>query len=141
MTGSLKGRHNVHQQMGTIFKGAKKSISIITTSEGLKELHKNHGDILKKAASRGVKVRIAAPVSKEHSTILPEIRGYAEVKKSDATNGRVAVVDDSHVVIAVTDEKKVDETQDLSLWTQSDHLAGDVMGPMFNSMWKNLSAA
>lgn len=141
LTGSLKGRHMLHQQMGTVFKNAKKSISIVTTASGLADLHAKHTDTLKKAAGKGVKVRIAVPVTKDTAPAVNAMKEFADVKKLDKVNGRFAVVDGNHVVMALTDDKTVDPTQDLSLWTQSEHVAADVLAPLFESMWKELSAA
>jgi len=39
-----------------MFKKAKKSVRIMTTDAGLKELEENHYNVLKKAATSGVKV-------------------------------------------------------------------------------------
>ncbi len=140
LIGSLKGSHAMHQQLDTIFKGARKKISIVTTAEGLAVLHSKHGELLKKAAGKGVKIRIAAPVGKDNGS-LPSVKSYAEVRKLDKNAGRFCLVDDNHLVMSLTDEKNTHPTQDLSLWTQSDHVAGAVLGPMFDSVWSRLSTA
>jgi len=140
MIGSLKGRHSMHTQLETLFKNAKTDISIITTVDGMKELHSNHSDLLKKASGKGVKVRIIAPASKELTEQVNAFKGFATVKQSDkAVNaGRFAIVDGNHVVFALTDDKKVHPTQDLSFWSQSTHVAKEVFGPMFDAYWNTL---
>jgi len=141
LTGSLRGRHMLHQQMGTVFKGAKKSISIVTTAVGLADIHAKHADTLKKAAGKGVKVRIAAPFNKDTAAAISALKEFADVKKLDKVGGRFAVVDGNHILLSLTDDKSVDPTQDLSLWTQSEHVAAEVMAPLFESMWKELASA
>lgn len=142
LTGSLRGRNALHNQLEMVFKGAKSNINILTSSAGLADLHARHADILKKAAGRGVKIRIAAPIDKESSAAAAAFKGIAEIKKADGKiGGRFAVVDDNHVVLALTNDSEVHPTQDLALWTQSEHVAGDVMGPMFDAIWKSLSNA
>jgi len=142
MTGSLRGRHMMHQQLETCIKNAKKKISIVTSEEGLTELHSKHGDMLRKAAGRGVKVRIAAPITKENGQAVQALKDFAEIKKMEKdTGGRFALVDDSHVILSLTDDKSVHPTQDLAFWTQSEHVAGGILGPMFESMWKSLASA
>jgi len=141
LTGSLKGRHMMQQQMGTIFKNAKKSISIMTSAAGLNDLHAKHADILKKVASKGVKIRIAAPATKDTAVAISALKEFADVKKADKIGGRFAVVDGNHVVMALTDDKCVDPTQDLSMWTQSEHVAAEVFAPLFDSVWKDLDSA
>ncbi len=142
ITGSLRGRHMVSQQLETLIRGAKKKVSIVTSVEGLHELNHKHAEHLKKAASRGVRIRIAAPVGKEHAQAVSELKTFAEVKRLDKDNsGRFALIDDNHVVLALTDDKNTHPSQDLALWTQSEHAAAAVMAPMFESMWKTLPSA
>jgi sugar-specific transcriptional regulator TrmB len=139
ITGSLKGRDALYQQLETIFRGARNSISILTTSKGLSDLHSNLGDLLRKLANKGVKIKIAAFHGKDSAGVIEDLKSFAEIRKINKSNilGRFFVVDGSHVVMSVTDED-VHPTQDLALWSQSNHIAGDVIGPMFNNIWQNL---
>jgi len=139
MTGSLRGRGALQQQLETCFKNAKNSISILTTQRGLADIETTESEALKKASERGVKIRIAAQFGKENSSTIEKIKQYAEIKKISRPDitGRFCVVDDSHVVMALTDED-VHPTQDLALWTQSEHIAADVLGPIFDFIWQKL---
>ena len=141
LTGSLRGRKALHQQMETIFKGAKKRISIMTTAKGLNTIHAKHGDFLRKASAKGIKVRIAAPVTRDNSKAVSGLKKFAEVRKADKPMGRLCLVDNNHIVMSLTDDKTVHETQDLGLWTQSNHVAGSVMGPLFDAMWSGMKKA
>ncbi len=142
MTGSLKGRRMLYQQLETVMKGAKKRISIVTTEEGSRELQAMHSDVLRKAADRGVKIKIATPVSRENEAAVAALKEIAEVRKLSKENaGRFAVIDNSHIIMSLTDDKVVHHTQDFSLWTQSEHVAGSLLGPMFDCMWKDLPGA
>jgi phosphatidylserine/phosphatidylglycerophosphate/cardiolipin synthase-like enzyme len=142
MTGSLKGRDALYEQLETIFKGAKNDISIFTTEKGLADLNSVHADILKKAAERGVKIRIAAPYSKDNASVLNKLKQFAEVRKLDdiGIEGRFIVADNNHVVMAMTDED-VHPTQDFAMWSQGEHIADHMFGPIFNKVWKDLDQA
>jgi len=142
MTGSLRGRDALYQQLESCFKNAKESISIMTTPKGLTDMQALHADILKKAADRGVKIRIAAQYGKENAPFVEKLKGFAEIKKitKPEISGRFCVVDGSHVMMALTDED-VHPTQDLAFWTQSEHVAADVLQPMFDFIWQNLEKA
>ena len=142
MTGSLRGRSTLYDQLEACFKSAKNNISILTTPKGLNDLQQIHSDILKKASDRGVKIRIVAQYGKEHQPIIDKFKGFAEIKKitKPEISGRFCVVDGSHVVMALTDED-VHPTQDLAFWTHSEHVAGDVLQPIFDFLWQKLEAA
>jgi sugar-specific transcriptional regulator TrmB len=137
MTSSLKGRDALNQQMETVFKQAKSDISILTTERGLAELEKKHANVLKKASQRGVKIRIAAPFTKETMKSIEKLKEFSDIRKINKSDafGRVSLVDNSHVVMSLTDEK-VHPTQDLALWSQSQHVAENLLGPMFNMLWE-----
>jgi len=143
MTGSLRGRNALHNQLESIFKGAKSHIHIITTSAGLAEIHGRHSDILRKASNRGVKIHIAAPMSKETNAAVTSLKAFADVKRlpDNKASGRFAIVDGTHLIMSLTNDKDIHPTQDLALWTQSDHMVGATIGPMFEAMWAKLPSA
>jgi sugar-specific transcriptional regulator TrmB len=137
MTSSLRGRDALNQQMETVFKQAKNEISILTTAKGLEDLEKKHSNNLKKASQRGVKIRIAAPYTKDTMKAIEKLKQFADIRKiskNDAV-GRVSLVDGCHVVMSLTDEK-VHPTQDMAMWSQSQHVAEKLLGPMFNMLWE-----
>ena len=142
MTGSLRGRNAFYQQLESVFRNAKSNISILITSKGLSELYSEFRDLLRRAASKGVKIKIATFYGKDNAEILEDLKSFAEVRKANKSDimGRFFVIDNSHVIMALTDED-VHPTQDLALWSQSDHIAKGVMGPMFKLMWQNLEPA
>ncbi len=140
LSAALKGRNAMHSQLETLFKGAKKSISIVTTADGLNDLHSKHSDLLKKVAGKGVKIRVAAPHSKEHGPIVKHLSGFADVKKVKKSDvkGRMFIIDGDHTVLALTDDKSVHPTQDVAFWSQSSHVAKNLVKPMFDAFWSNL---
>lgn len=142
MTGSIRGRTALYQQLESCFKNAKNSISIVTTPRGLGDLQQINEDILRKASDRGVKIRIAAQYGKENEPIVTKLKEYAEIKRivKPEIAGRFCVVDGNHVVMALTDED-VHPTQDLAFWTQSEHIAADVLQPIFDFLWQKLESA
>jgi len=133
LTASLKGHTAFHNQLETLIKGAKKEISIITNERGLKDIHEKHSEHLRKASKRGVKVRIGVPGLKKAPS---HFKGLASVKTlSKKIDGRFCLIDNNHVVFSLTDNKKTHPTQDLSIWTQSEHAVANMLAPMFNSVW------
>ena len=133
MTGTLKGRHSINQHLSMLIKKAAKEIRIITTESGLNELYSNHYNALKKVSKRGVKVRILAPIG--DTVPVKAFAEIAEIKNIKKPLNRVFTFDDKHVLFALTDDKKVHQTQDVAFWAQSSHAVKSLAEPFFNSAW------
>ncbi len=140
-TGTLKGRYSVHQQMTSMFKEADKKINILTTPEGLNELVEHHYDILKKANDKGVDIKVLATNTEKCVDAVKTLSGVAEVRnvndKELPVSGRFVVVDGRELVFALTDYKTVHATQDLAIWSKSEHAAKEVLEPLFKLAWNN----
>ncbi|MBI4162573.1 MAG: TrmB family transcriptional regulator [Candidatus Aenigmarchaeota archaeon] len=143
MTGALKGRYAMHQQIESMFKKAKKSVKIMTTDTGLKELEENHLNVLKKAAASGVKIQIAAHMSKDSSesakslSKVAQVKDIADVEVLEKAQGRLFIVDGNEFVLGLTDDLKTHPTQDVAFWTQGSHAAENMFEPFFEIVWKN----
>ncbi len=136
LTGSIKGRHILYQQLETLFKNAKKYISIFAPPEMIKELHVSHGSLLRRLASKGVEIKILTnkPLAPE---FLEEIKKIAKVRKITTTReklGRFCLIDGKHVVVTLTDHG-AHPLQDTALWASSEHAAG-TLEHMFESLWE-----
>lgn len=144
ISGSLKGRNSIHQQVGTMLKSAESSVDILTTENGLKELNANHADLLKAAADKGIKIRIAAPVTSKNREDADTLRKYAAVKDSSGITGkvpstRVFSVDGGQSVVALTDDEKTHHTQDVAFWSASPHFSQSFVKPTFDMIWERLN--
>src|SRR3990167_11562664 len=99
LTGALKGRYAMLQQLETMMKNAKKTIKLMTTENGLSELAENHTNVIKKASESGVKIQIAAPVTKNTAEHARALGKYAQVRNLEGAEniqkflGRMCVVD------------------------------------------------
>jgi sugar-specific transcriptional regulator TrmB len=140
MTGALKGSHSVSQQLSTMFRDANKKISIVTTPEGVEDLATKYIDLLRKASSRGVDIKIATTVAKAGES-LNALNSVAEVRSLDKrampVNGKFFIVDGKEMVFSLTDTKSVHSSQDMALWSRSEYAAGDMLEPLFNLVWTN----
>ncbi len=140
MSGSLQGRHQIHQHMGTMFQQAQKSIKVATSEQGLNDIYENHSDLLEEAREQGVNVRILAPVTDNNRNAYENLSNVAEVRhldegnEFDMPNGRFAIVDNDGLTVSMTGED-VHSTQDTAFWTRSDHLAESTMEPVFDMLW------
>lgn len=140
LTGALKGREQMIQQMETMLRNAEDRIYMMVSDKGLKQIYEREGNLLKEAADRGVKIRIAAPLKQGVDDIVKELSNYAEVKKLEDGHiyGRFAIADGKEVTFALTHEDEVHHTQDISFWSKSQHVTGNMLEPLFEQYWKNL---
>jgi sugar-specific transcriptional regulator TrmB len=143
MTGALKGRHAMHQQIESMMKNAKKSVKLMTTENGARDLLENHGNLMKKISDSGVKIQIAAPVTKNNEETIKSLAKYAQVRNIENVElvekfaGRFCVVDGQEFVMGLTDDVKTHPTQDIALWTQSSHASSAIFDPMFEIVWQH----
>jgi sugar-specific transcriptional regulator TrmB len=140
MTGTMKGSFVINRQLKSIFKEAKKSINIVTTEQGLQDLYDNHGRALKKVAKSGIKVKILAPVEGAAKAAAGDLAQIADVRKLAQPAGKFAIVDNNHVFMSLTDDKKVHESQHVAFWASSQHAAEKIMAPLFNNLWDGAAA-
>jgi sugar-specific transcriptional regulator TrmB len=140
MTGSLKGKYSVLQQMDSMFRNASSSINILTTPAGLNELFENHISLLKKLNEKGVKIKIATKADKSASDAIKALSGIAEVRNITSDefplSGRFYVVDGQQMMLGLSDPELVHSSQDMMFWTKSEHAARNIIDPLFGLIWQ-----
>lgn len=140
MSGSLKGRHQINQHVGTMFQEAQESIKILTTEEGLKNIRDDHYNLLKEAKENGVNVQVLAPVTDENQAEADEISEFADVRhlenreEFDIPNSEFTVIDEDALTMSMT-HQEVHSTQEAAFWSQSDHMAEEALSPLFDVLW------
>ncbi len=141
LTGALKGRSSMNQQMQALLRSSEKSFSLLTSYEGLNEFFENHSKLVESAAKRGVKIRIAAPFEKAPDDMVKGLRSFADLRdtKEMDISGRVALADGKELILALTRDSDTHPTQDLHFWSHSSHATGEVLEPLFEIVWKNSS--
>jgi len=134
IAGTLKGNVSINQQIKALIKGAGSYIKVITTDDGLEELHSNHMNVLKSRKKAGANIKILAPNAS--SKAAKSLSAVAEVKEMGTEMGRIFNADGEHFMISLTDGKEVHPTQDVAFWAGSKHVAKDVLEPIFDGLWE-----
>ncbi len=130
LTGSLRGRDNLYNHLNMIFKNAKKSIKIVTTSSGLKRKKQHFQKVLKKASNNGINIKIISSVDDK------DLNQIAEIKKINDINARFVIVDDKELVFMLLHDNDVHESYDTGIWVNSKFFA-QTLSQMFDNSWKN----
>lgn len=137
--GSLKGRHNLYNHIELTMKNAAESVNLQTTSQGLIRKVDALKPVFEKLKKRGVRIRIAAPLTKETKAAVKEISNVAEVRHTNA-KGRFCVVDGKEVVFMLLDDEQVHPTYDTGIWVNAPFFASH-LNSMFEESWKGMKPA
>lgn len=140
LSGSLRGRHNLYSHLETVIKNANKSVTIMTTSQGLMRKVEGLKPVFEKLKKKGVKIRIAAPLTKDTKNAVTDLGSLAEVRNVTDTSARFCIVDGKELVFMVLDDKEVHPTYDVGIWVNTPFFAQALEG-MFNNVWKGMPRA
>ncbi len=135
LSGSLRGRHNLYSHLELMISNAEKSVTIVTTPQGLMRKVEGLRPVLEKIKKRGVKIRIASPVTKESMAAAKEISAIAEVRNIQAIKARFCIVDAKEILFMVLDDKEVHPTYDVGIWVNTPFFAAALEG-LFEMAWK-----
>lgn len=136
LSGSLRGRHNLYNHLELIIRNAQKSVVIMTTSQGLMRKVEGLKPTFDKLKKKGVKIRIAAPVSKEATNSAKEVNKVAEVRHTDH-HARFCIVDDKEIMFMVLHDQEVHPTYDLGIWVNTPFFA-NALSNLFDMAWKGM---
>ncbi len=136
LSGSLRGRHNLYNHLELTIRNAENSVTLMTTAQGLLRKADSLRSTFEKLKKRGVKVRIAAPLGKESTQALKDLRGLAEIRHAD-NSARFCIVDGKELIFMVLNDKDVHPTYDLGIWVNSPFFANTMEG-LFDHAWKNM---
>jgi len=134
LSGSLRGRHNLYNHMELTIRNAEESVTIMTTPQGLMRKVEGLKPTFEKIKKRGVKIRIAAPLTKECAAAVKDISTVAEVRNTDS-KGRFIVVDGKEIIFMVLDDNEVHPTYDVGIWVNTPFFA-TALEDLFEVAWK-----
>ncbi|MBT3395047.1 hypothetical protein HOA59_00740 [archaeon] len=129
ISGSIRGRKNIYNQIEELLNGAEKSITIATTKSGISRKLASFSTLIKSKSKKGVKVRIMAPEVED----IENISKIASVKNVKNLNARFIMVDDKEVLFMLTDDD-VHETSDSGIWVKSPFFV-NAMSNLVESTW------
>ena len=134
LSGAIKGRRNINDQLETLFRNAKENILISTTKDGF--LRK--AEILKSLSKKlkDVKVKIIVPEDEKVKEYAKELKN-AEIKFSNTFNSRFALVDGKELFFMIQDDSKVHESYDTGIWVKSPYFVKSLEN-LFEINWKTL---
>ncbi len=139
LSGSLRGRHNLYNHLELTIRNAEESVILMTTSQGFLRKVEGFKQTFEKIKKRGVKIRIAAPITKEAAKVVKDIKDVAEVRHTDS-KARFCVVDGKEIIFMVMDDSEVHPTYDIGIWVNTPFFAS-AMENLFDLAWKTMKPA
>jgi|TARA_Y100000310_G_scaffold302635_1_gene340211 sugar-specific transcriptional regulator TrmB len=137
LSGAIRGRHNLYTHLETMIKRADKSITLVTTSKGLLRKVDALKPELDKLSKKGVKIKVAAPITKESMKIAKDLAKIAEVRNSSQVGARFCIVDGNEMMFMVKDDEEVHPTYDIGIWVNTKYFA-NALNSMFDLAWKDM---
>jgi len=138
LSGSIRGRQNVYNHLDMMIRSAEDSLVLVTTADGLNRKFEVLLPSLEKAKKRGVKIKIAAPITPENIKVAKELSKVGEVRHLEGFNGRFAIADAEQILFMLLDDKSVHPNYDVAVWLSTEYLA-KTFQDMFEYSWKNLT--
>ena len=139
LSGSLRGRHNLYNHLELTIRNAEESVTLMTTSQGFIRKMEGLKPTFEKLKKRGVKIRIAAPITKEALAALKDVQGLAEVRHTD-NKARFCIVDGKELIFMVLDDNEVHPTYDVGIWVNTPFFA-KALNDLFDLAWKSMKPA
>jgi len=137
LSGSIKGRNNIYNQMESMIRNAEKSIVLVASSQGLIRKYESLKNALNTAKKKNVDIKIAAPLSKEHKDVLKDLSNLSEIRHTDNLNSRFLLVDNKELLFMLLDDKDVHSNYDVGVWLNSPFWA-NTLTTFFKAEWKNM---
>ena len=139
LSGSLRGRHNLYNHLELTIRNAEETVTLMTTSQGLMRKVEGLKPTLEQVKKRGVKIRIAAPLTKETRNAVKEIQDIADVRHTNS-KARFCIVDGKEIIFMVLDDSEVHPTYDVGIWVNTPFFA-KALEELFDLAWKNMKTA
>lgn len=139
LSGSLRGRHNLYNHIELTIRNAEETVTIMTTSQGLMRKVEGLKPTLEKIKKRGVKIRIAAPLTKENAAAAKDISEVAEIRNCNS-KARFVIVDGKEIIFMVLDDVEVHPTYDVGIWVNTPFFAS-ALEELFELAWNDMKKA
>ncbi len=137
LSGSLKGRQNLYNHLDMMVRDAEKTITIVTTREGLNRKLEVLMPSLEKCKKRGVKIRVAAPIDKNNLKVAKEFKKVAEVRNLENMKARFVIIDSNQLMFMLFDDEKFHPNYDTGVWINTEFFAS-ALEQMFELAWKEM---
>ena len=137
LSGAIKGRENINDNVSSLLSEAQKEVLMITTADGLARKANAFRKNAKNLSQKKINVRIVAPITKENADVVKELSKFAEIRNTQRINSRFLIVDNKKVLFMLMGDKEVHSDFDTAVWVETPYFA-NALGSFFNVVWEKL---
>lgn len=136
LSGALKGRQNIYNHLDMLVREAEKTITIVTTADGLNRKLEVLMPSLEKAKKRGVVIKIAAPITPENKKVAKDFSKVAEIRDVEDLRARFMIIDSEQLMFMLLNDEEVHPTYDIGVWINTEFFA-QALEQLFDVAWKS----
>lgn len=123
LTGTIRGRTNILNQLETMIKTAQKSILLVTTDEGITRKAEHLLTSFQKAKHKGVTITIISPSTKKGSEALEALAKISILKQAPSLQARFCIIDSKEILFMMLPDKGTHPTYDVGIWINSPYFS------------------
>jgi len=137
-SGVIKSSEKIRMHIRSLLGKTRNYTKILTSEKGLKELT-YHTKNFSKLKEDNIIIEILAPITPKNKILASELLPYAEIRDTADIKlpcGNLHIFDGKHVLIGLVNDKEVEPSQETMFWVQSEHVAKNLLEPIFSSIWE-----
>ena len=139
LSGALKGRQNIYNHLDMLIREAQKTITIVTTADGLNRKLEILLPSLEKAKKRGITIKISARITTENKQVAKDFSKVAEVKDIGDLRARFMIIDGEQLMFMLLNDEEVHPSYDIGIWLNTEFFA-QALEQLFEIAWNNFKA-
>jgi sugar-specific transcriptional regulator TrmB len=138
LSGAVRGRNNIYNHLDMVVRNANKKVTVVTSEDGLNRKFETLKTAFEKARKKGVKIRIAAPITKNNIKVAKELAKFADVRSADEVKSRFAISDAKEVLFMILNDEEVHHSYDVGIWVNTPYFA-NTLEQLFDLAWDKMT--
>lgn len=136
MSGALRGRQNLYNHLDMLVRDSEKSVTLVSTADGLTRNMEVLMPSFERAKKRGVSIKIATPINSNNIKVAKELAKVAEVRDCTGLVARFCIVDSEQILFMLLNDDNVHPNYDLGIWINTEFFA-QALQQLFDIAWNN----
>ncbi len=117
-SGAFRGREKGYDHLLSLIKSAKKSVTIMTSLEGVERKYNLLANPLRKAAKNGISIKFMVP-NNTNKELIKSLSEFAQVRPCQEAPARFCIIDNHSLFLFLTDDQKTHKSYDCAVWIEA----------------------